>query len=295
MIAATGGNGWLVAAIVVAIALIAAAVASGVLRLRLSRVGPSLIRTNVRGVEVPVVLGDALVAGAAAGMAVLLVVSVQAGEVAGETIAIGIAIALMWAAGAWDDRKGDERARGFKGHLGALRSRAVTGGLVKIAAGAVAGAATSPFLDARGASPVAHVVETVALVALAANLVNLFDRAPGRAGKVALLGGVPLALWGDVQWGIAATVVLGALVLCLGHDLAERAMLGDAGANPLGAALGVGVAASFGETGRVVAIAVLVALNLASERWSFSKAIQATPALRWFDGLGRRRDEVSPK
>ena len=291
----SGADGLLLAAVVVALAFVAAAIASAALRLRLSRAAPTLTRTNVRGIEVPVVLGDALVAGAMTGLAVLVTVSLQAREVAGETIAIAIAMVVMWAAGAWDDRKGDESARGFKGHLGALRSRAVTGGLVKIGAGVVAGAAAAPFLPTRGASPGVHVVETVALVALTANLVNLFDRAPGRAGKIALMGLIPLALWGDAQWAISAAPVAGALVLCLVHDLAERAMLGDAGANPLGAALGVGLAASLGESGRVVAIAVLLAMTLASERWSFSTAIQATPALRWFDMLGRRRDEVASK
>ncbi len=71
-------------------------------------------------------------------------------------------------------------------------------------------------------------------------------------------------------------------------------MLGDAGANPLGAVLGVGLAASLDEPARLVAIVVLLALNLASEKWSFSKAIEASPPLRWLDGLGRP-DQLAPK
>ena len=65
-------------------------------------------------------------------------------------------------------------------------------------------------------------------------------------------------------------------------------MLGDTGANALGATLGVAVVAGTGLAGRGLALAVLAALTLASEKVSFSRVIDATPALRWADQLGRR-------
>jgi hypothetical protein len=70
-------------------------------------------------------------------------------------------------------------------------------------------------------------------------------------------------------------------------DLRERLMLGDAGANVLGAALGLGVvlACSPGvRTGVLVAVALL---NLASERVSFSRVINAVPPFRALDRFGR--------
>ena len=280
--------------IVVALAMISAVFSYLVLLWRAASHGPELVRTNVRGLEVPVILGDALVWGTLAGVGMLAVIELVVGALHSDTVAVAAVVLVMWAAGAWDDRKGDERPRGFKGHLGALRSKAITGGLVKIAAGVVAGVAAAALLPSRGASPAAHVLETIALVALTANLVNLLDRAPGRAGKWALVVAAPLVVFGDLQWVISVGPLVGALAFCLVPDLGERAMLGDAGANPLGAVLGVGLAASLGEPGRLIAIAVLLALNLASERWSFSKAIEASPPLRWFDGLGRR-GQVAPK
>ena len=249
---------------------------------------------NVRGIPVPVILGDALVAGSLCGLLVILAIAVLLKGYWGTAAALVIVMEIMWVAGAWDDRRGDERPRGFKGHLGAARARSLTGGVVKIGAGAVAGLAASALLSTRGASPGAHVVECVALVALSANLINLLDRAPGRAAKSALLVGVPLGFAGEASWAAPAAAVLGALLYCLLPDLRERAMLGDAGANPLGAVIGVGLIQSLTEPGRLVAIAILLALNLASERWSFSRAIEATPPLRWFDGLGRK-DEVASK
>jgi UDP-GlcNAc:undecaprenyl-phosphate/decaprenyl-phosphate GlcNAc-1-phosphate transferase len=65
-------------------------------------------------------------------------------------------------------------------------------------------------------------------------------------------------------------------------------MLGDAGANVLGAAVGLGVVLSCGTTVRLVVLVVVAALNAASELVSFSKVINSTAPLRAVDQLGRR-------
>jgi hypothetical protein len=82
--------------------------------------------------------------------------------------------------------------------------------------------------------------------------------------------------------------MVGALSACLPLDLTEKAMLGDAGANPLGALLGVGLAVSLPAPGRWVAVVALLALNLVSERWSFSAVITTTPWLNRLDQMGRK-------
>jgi UDP-N-acetylmuramyl pentapeptide phosphotransferase/UDP-N-acetylglucosamine-1-phosphate transferase len=74
----------------------------------------------------------------------------------------------------------------------------------------------------------------------------------------------------------------------LPEDLTERLMLGDAGANVLGAALGVGALLEFGPEARTATVIVLAVLNVAAEAGSFSRVIEATPALRHLDRLGRR-------
>jgi hypothetical protein len=73
-------------------------------------------------------------------------------------------------------------------------------------------------------------------------------------------------------------------------DLDEQLMLGDAGANALGALLGVGLAARTGPAGRAATLAALAALTVASEKVSFTKVIASTPGLRELDALGRRTD-----
>ena len=65
-------------------------------------------------------------------------------------------------------------------------------------------------------------------------------------------------------------------------------MLGDAGANALGAMLGAAAAASLPRPGRVAVLAGIIALTAASEKVSFTKVIQRTPPLHWLDMLGRR-------
>jgi hypothetical protein len=153
------------------------------------------------------------------------------------------------------------------------------------------------------------------VIAGTANLVNLLDLRPGRALKAGLLLGVPLAAAppargpasvrgavrgpgsvrgavrgpGSVRGAGLAAGPVGACAALLPADLDEQIMLGDAGANALGALLGVALAARTGTAGRAVALAGLVALTAASEKVSFTKVIEATPGLRELDALGRRR------
>lgn len=248
---------------------------------------PVLLRTNVSGQKVPAVLGTPLTVGGLAGLALASGVSAAdwAASVGRAGWAIAVVIIVMAIAGALDDRRGDERARGFKGHLGALKRGRLTGGALKIVAGATAGVAAGLILFS--AQP-ARAAFTVVLVAGGANLINLFDRAPGRAGKVALVMLLPLLALGHPQWAVGAAGIAGALMACLPVDLSERAMLGDAGANPLGATAGLGLAMSLDGVALWVAVAVVVALNLASERWSFSQAIARTPWLDSLDRAGRK-------
>ena len=264
-------------------------VAAIVARLRLSSPPSSLVRVNFRGRKVPAVLGDALVTAAITGIGVIAVAGAAewgTGPDKRVVLATLLLLIVFGIAGAWDDRKGDERPRGFGGHLGALRGGRVTGGLVKLVAGGLAGlVAGALFFD-----DLSGVLQTGLIVALTANLVNLFDRAPGRAGKVALLLAAPLVVWGSGDWALASAAVLGALAAILPLDLTERGMLGDAGANPIGAVLGLGAALSASPGIRWGLVVVLLALNAASERWSFSRAIESVPLLRAVDRAGRVGD-----
>ena len=123
------------------------------------------------------------------------------------------------------------------------------------------------------------------LIAGGANLLNLFDLRPGRAIKVALAAGAALGVTSAGAAGAAAPV--GAALSVLPEDLGERAMLGDAGANALGAMIGVATT-SLPRPVRLAVLGGVAGLTLASEKVSFTKVIARTPALNWLDLLGRR-------
>ncbi len=186
-----------------------------------------------------------------------------------------------------DDTLGTEEERGFRGHLRALAQGRLTTGLLKI----VGGAAIGFVLVGVGGDLVSgkRVVADAVLIALAANLGNLLDRAPGRAIKVGLLAWIPLALVmrGDAV-GVAIAPVIGAFFGLLGDDLHERLMIGDTGANVLGAVLGLAVVLDLGRGPRNAILAGLVLLTVAAEAVSFSRVIDRVPPLRRFDLLGRR-------
>ena len=244
---------------------------------------PRLQRMNSRG-------GAVATAGGMAPLASVLAAAAVTGlRRRGAWRATAVACGALGAAGLVDDvageRTGAGGARGLAGHLGALRRGRVTTGMVKVAAGAVGGIAASVALPGTIGPRVA--VEGGAVIALAANLGNLLDRAPGRTTKVALAAAAALLAGGRLPAGPAFAV--GATAATLPVDLAEKVMLGDTGANLVGAALGVALVDRLGPAGRRTALGALLALTLASERWSFSTLISVTRPLAWADDLGRRR------
>jgi len=147
-------------------------------------------------------------------------------------------------------------------------------------------ASNVPFVSGR------RLLTDAVLIALAANLANLLDRAPGRAVKVGLLAWIPIALVarGDPV-GIAIAPVIGAFCGLLGDDLRERVMLGDTGANVLGAVLGLAVVLDVGRGPRNFVLIGLILLTIAAEMLSFSAVIARVPILRRLDAAGQRRDE----
>lgn len=163
----------------------------------------------------------------------------------------------------------------------------MTTGMLKL----VAGAAVAVVLVASpGFKSGRTLIVDAALIALAANLGNLLDRAPGRTIKFGLVAYVPIAIViGTAPIGIAIAPVMGAALGLLGDDLHERLMMGDTGANVVGAVLGLAVVLGSRESIRLGVMLVLLALNVAAELVSFSRVIDAVPPLRWFDRLGRRR------
>ncbi len=174
--------------------------------------------------------------------------------------------------------------RGWRGHARALREGRLSTGAIK-AIGALALAAY--VVSGRGLESWRYLAD-VGLLILATNAFNLLDLRPGRAEKgLALLGaGLCLGAWTfaplDLLGIFAGPVLVGAW-----FTLRERAMLGDTGSNLVGAIAGVWLLTTLGGTGRLVALALVVALTIFGELRSISRTIDSVPPLRWLDSLGR--------
>jgi hypothetical protein len=237
-------------------------------------------RVNHRGEDVTLLEGPAVAVGA---IGTVLAAAAVGALPARSGIAMAVAGAGAAAFGAVDDLAGSSSRRGLRGHLGALRHGEVTTGAVKLAGIGATGLASAA---AAGAGP-ADLVINAGLIAGGANLLNLFDLRPGRAIKVALASAALIEAGAqDAAGAVAAPVCAGAALMP--EDLAERAMLGDAGANALGAMLGAAAARALPRTARVALLAGIVALTAASEKVSFTKVIESNPLLRWLDMIGRR-------
>jgi len=261
-------------------------------------------RTNHRGEPVTLLEGPAVAVGAITAQVAAAAVATHDPERSpgfGSPLAISLAGAGALGFGVLDDLKGSGKRRGLRGHLGALAHGEITTGTIKLAGLAATGVAASiQELRARPSDkPAADLVINAGLVACGANLLNLFDLRPGRAIKVATLSAGLIAggsaLTGNGAGADAVAAPLGAGLALLPEDLAERAMLGDAGANALGAMLGAAAATSLPRPARAGLLAGLVALTVASEKVSFTKVIERTPALRWLDMLGRRPAQAPGK
>jgi hypothetical protein len=169
------------------------------------------------------------------------------------------AVAAVAAIGLADDLwSGGER--GFRAHLGRRR----TTGVLKLVGIPLVGLLATRKLSG------------ALLVGLAANFLNQLDTRPGRALKAYLLLAPPTG------------APLRAAVILAPYDLGEMAMLGDSGANALGALLGLSSVSKLTARGRWAAIGALAGLTLLGETRSLGALIERTPVLRELDALGRQ-------
>lgn len=225
-------------------------------------------------------------------------------------LALAGSLALVaFALGLFDDAYGDPSARGFKGHLSALvRGRLTTGGVKLLGVSSASFVVSLVLVQVRfdrlpTPALIASALAVGAAIALTSNFVNLLDVRPGRALKAyaalaacgvisTAIGLHPFAERVSSSAALADALFIGVfaagpVLATWSRDLGELGMLGDAGANPAGAVAGLLIVAGLPPWGIGIYLAVMVLLNLASERVSFTRVIESNAALSWLDMLGR--------
>jgi UDP-N-acetylmuramyl pentapeptide phosphotransferase/UDP-N-acetylglucosamine-1-phosphate transferase len=264
------------------------------------------MQVNYRERRLPYPFGVLIVAAALIALIPLVLLQRLAGSAVFHPETLSIAVYALGVAtlGLIDDTLGEDRAgaitplgslppsgsstrptrRGWRGHgRAALRGELSTGTLK--AAGSLGLALFTMSFE--GLSKPRWLL-AVGVLVLATNVFNLLDLRPGRAIKAFVLLGAGLTL-GSLEvrplWSIGLFVAP-ALVAGL-YDLRERAMLGDTGANLIGALAGLWLVLTLSQTGQLIALALLVAITLYGELRSISALVERTPALRALDSFGR--------
>jgi UDP-GlcNAc:undecaprenyl-phosphate/decaprenyl-phosphate GlcNAc-1-phosphate transferase len=175
--------------------------------------------------------------------------------------------------------------RGVRGHLRAAARGELSTGMLK----ALGTLGLALFvLGGEGRSASEYLVGVGVLV-LSTHLFNLLDLRPGRAGKTFMALGAVLTLGSWDTYALQALgLFIGPALVLLPYDLRERAMLGDAGSNVLGAVAGLWLVLALGPTGEAIALGVLALFTVYGEFRSISAAVDRNPLTRWLDSLGRR-------
>jgi UDP-GlcNAc:undecaprenyl-phosphate/decaprenyl-phosphate GlcNAc-1-phosphate transferase len=242
------------------------------------------VRENYRGALLPVPFGVLILAAATIALAPLAVlaqfVDGDALDVAAPAVIFGVGVL-----GLADDVLSGA-SRGWRGHAAAVRGGDFSTGALK-AAGTLGLALLFAYSLTRGDDGLRFALIALVVV-LATNLFNLLDLRPGRSVKAFLLLGAALCLG---EWSVELLERLGlyvAPILVAGaYDLRERAMLGDAGSNVIGAVAGVWLVLALGTTGLAVAAAVLVTITAYGEYRSINALVERTPGFRHLDSIGR--------
>jgi UDP-GlcNAc:undecaprenyl-phosphate/decaprenyl-phosphate GlcNAc-1-phosphate transferase len=253
-------------------------------------------RLNYRGRELPCPFGVLTLAAALLALIPLTLVQQLGSTQVFYPLALPIALYALGvlALGLVDDtlaregssavRPGAPPQRGWRGHGAALARGELTTGALKAAGSLGLALLAMSYL---GLSNGRWLLAAGVLV-LATNVFNLLDLRPGRATKAFVALGAALALGSTQLRTLWALGLFAAPALVAGvYDLRERAMLGDTGANLLGALGGLWLVLTLSGTEQLVALAVLAAITLYGELRSISTLVERTPGLRQLDSWGR--------
>jgi UDP-GlcNAc:undecaprenyl-phosphate/decaprenyl-phosphate GlcNAc-1-phosphate transferase len=279
-----------------ALPFLVALVCAGILApavLRALRVGAHT-KPNYRSRQLPCPFGILTLAAALTALIPLMLLEkLASAEVFHpEVLPIAVYALGVMALGLIDDTLAQDQAadpgrplqRGWRGHGAAVLRGEPSTGALKAAGSLGLALFTMSYLEESNG----RWLLAVAVLVLATNVFNLLDLRPGRSTKAFVLLAAGLTIGsGEVRplWSLGLFV---APALVAGfYDLRERAMLGDTGANLLGALAGLWLVFTLSGTGQLIALALLATITIYGELRSISSLIERIPGLRGLDSWGR--------
>ena len=190
----------------------------------------------------------------------------------------------IWFIGLIDDRFGDRKTKGLKGHISAfLYKRTVSTGMLKIFGTVVLTYFLLFFLDLKSME---QWFRFAILLLLTPHVMNLFDTRPLRVWKVSLLHCalfLPLLDFMPFSYYLYIVTFFFIFYVLEGHAVA---MLGDNGATLIGGILALLTIFHAPVQQQYEVISLLVLLTIFAERVSFSQWIEKHPILRFVDSWG---------
>ena len=189
----------------------------------------------------------------------------------------------MFFAGALDDLIGNRNVSGLKGHFKSLFKGELTTGGFKALFGGFVGLVVSVCIS----SSIVDIIVNTLIIALSANLMNLFDLRPGRAIKVYLVIIIPIYITLTGYTKVFPLLILPNVLAYFNIDLKARGMMGDTGSNVLGISIGVLMALGYGIKVRLAWLVFLILMHLITEKFSLTKIIEKNRVLKFIDNLGR--------
>lgn len=243
---------------------------------------------NYRGAQLPCPLGIIVVAAVALTLGALEAIFVLRSHHAPFSTAAPVFVLGVAALGLFDDAYSGA-SRGWRGHGAAVRRGEFPTGLLK----AVGTLGLAAYVAATGASgaddpDVLPYLLVIVVLVLSTNLFNIVDLRPGRAfkGLVLVTIGCTIAVGADLI--SAYGTYLGAILVVGVYDLRERGILGDTGANLLGAVAGLMLVTAITSTlGLALCVLVLLAITAYGEFRSISAFVERTPGFSHLDSIGR--------
>lgn len=245
---------------------------------------------NYRGDLIPVMFGLSIVLSSLLLLGIVIRLLPGSREIILRWVVLVIGFGIL---GFIDDKWGDKKVKGLRGHLrAALLEHRVTTGLLKAIGGLGIGLFLALWLFQTN---YVRVTLAGAIIALSANCMNLLDLRPGRAGAVFIAGSSAI-LAGElclhephIQVLLLGCIAIPALPAWL-LDSRGRVMLGDTGSNVLGAALGFATVETNNLYLQTVVIALLIVMHITAERRSITEIISRNPMLNALDRMTGVRD-----